>query len=74
MPQIEFNLNISREKYLSWYSGCAKQVITQSVTGQKVTFPAERLRRYVTHSGVQGRFIITFDEKNKFVSLQKVTE
>ncbi|HFB65988.1 MAG TPA: DUF2835 family protein [Aeromonadales bacterium] len=74
MPQIEFNLNISREKYLSWYSGNAKQVVARSIHGQNVRFPAERLRPFVTHLGVKGRFIIHFDDQHKFVSLEKVAE
>ncbi len=73
MPQIEFNLNISREQYLSWYSGTAREVIAKSLHGQKVRFPAARLRPFVTHLGVKGRFIIQFDDRHKFVCLQKVS-
>jgi len=70
MHKLTFKLNISREKYLNWYSGKARQVVTVADSGQKITFPADRLRPFVSHEGVNGHFAISFDDNHKFVSLE----
>jgi hypothetical protein len=70
--QIRFYLNLSTEKYLSYYQGVARAVSVMSVDGRRVTFPAEHLRRYITRDGVQGEFVLKFDSNNKFIGLERL--
>ncbi len=63
------DLNISKDEYLRWYQGSARTVVAKSRDGRKVSFPANALQPYVTHTGVSGTFAIYFDSQNK---LQKV--
>ena len=63
------DLKISRDEYLRWYRGTARSVIAKSRDGRKVSFPADALQGFVSHSGVNGTFAIHFDHNNK---LQKV--
>lgn len=72
MNQIRFYLNLSVERYLSYYQGAARVVSVRSVDGQRVEFPAEHLRRFVTHDGVQGEFVLRFDSNNKFIGLERL--
>lgn len=74
MPVQRFNLNISAEEYLRYYKGVARKVLAVSTQGQRVAFPAERLRPFVTRDGVRGVFELRYDAQNKFVSLEKVAE
>ena len=67
------DLSISRDEYLKWYQGAAKNVIARSRDGRKVSFPAESLRPYVSHGGIQGSFAIYFDENNKLKALEKLS-
>jgi uncharacterized protein YqjF (DUF2071 family) len=70
--QIRFYLNLSAEKYLSHYQGAARNVSVRSVDGRRVTFPAVHLRRFITHDGIQGEFVLTFDADNKFLGLERI--
>lgn len=70
---IRFYLNLSYDEYSAVYKGHAQHVITRSFDGRTVRFPADILKPYLTHSGVQGTFAIHFDDNNKFESLDKVS-
>ncbi len=72
MPEIRFRLDISPERYLSFYQGAARNVLATSVDGRRVQFPAERLRPFVTREGVRGEFVLEFDADNRFVGLRRV--
>ena len=72
MPSRFFSLSISAQEYLRVYRGSARQVVVRGADGASLSFPAEHLRRFVSHDGVQGHFQLTYDASNKFVSLEKV--
>lgn len=74
MNQIRFYLNLSAEKYLSYYQGVARAVSVVSVDGRRVRFPAEHLRPYVGRDGVHGEFVLRFDDNNKFIGLERIGE
>lgn len=69
---MRFMLNISAEKYQRYYQGTAKFVHVTAEDGRSLKFPAKELQRFVTHSGIQGRFEITFDERFKLQQLRRV--
>lgn len=73
MPSSVFYLNISAQEYLRVYKGTARQVVVRGTDGLSLSFPAEHLRRFVSHDGVQGRFVLNYDGNNKFISLQKLS-
>lgn len=70
--EIRFYLSLSAEKYLNYYQGAASVVSVLSHDGRRVEFPAEHLRRFVSHDGVYGEFALRFDANNRFHSLQRV--
>jgi hypothetical protein len=72
MGTLRILLNISPEEFVEWYRGTAQVVIAQSEEGLTVQFPASILQRFVTKEGVQGRFELTYDEANRFVSIDRV--
>ncbi len=67
-----FKLQISQQQYLQYYQGTANAVRVVSESGQKIQFPAIRLRPFLTHTGIHGRFCLTIDNNNRFVNLQKL--
>jgi hypothetical protein len=73
MPSSFFNLSISAQEYLRVYRGTARQVVVRGTDGASLSFPAEHLRRFVSHDGVQGRFELKYDASHKFVSLEKLS-
>lgn len=70
--EIIFNLNISAEEVLRYYQGVASMVSTRSIDGRTVRFPASRLRPFMSPSGIQGRFAISFDDSNKFMDMRRI--
>ncbi len=74
MNQIRFYLNLPTEKYLRYYQGAASSVSVVSVDGRRLEFPAIHLRRFVTHEGVFGEFVLKFDANNKFLGLERIGE
>lgn len=72
MNQLRFYLDLSAERYLRYYQGTARTVSVVSLEGQRLEFPAERLRPFITHNGIRGLFALTFDKHNRFVSLKRL--
>ncbi|MFA5627016.1 MAG: DUF2835 domain-containing protein [Thiohalomonadaceae bacterium] len=73
MPTVRFHLDISAERYLSYYQGVVRQVIATGRDGRRIQFPADKLRPFVSHDGVRGEFELEFDAQNKFIDLRRVS-
>lgn len=72
MRRLEFNLNIGPEELERLYLGVqACQAITDQ--GLRVQFPAQSLRPFVTHDGINGRFELSFEASGKFQALRQIT-
>lgn len=71
--KLRFSLNISPEKYQLFYQGTAKFIQVKTEDKRTMKFPASELQQFVTHSGVQGRFEIEFNDQHKLVKLSKIT-
>ena len=74
MNEARFFLNIPARDYLTYYQGRVRNVLVTAFDGRRIQFPAERLRPFVTATGVQGEFILHFDEQNRFAGLERVGE
>ena len=72
LSSIRFRLAIPAEEYLAYYQGSAQEVVARSDDNKIVRFPADAIRKFVTHDGVFGHFEITFDEKNKLIAIQSI--
>jgi hypothetical protein len=72
MKQIQVDIRISAEQYLKNYQAHNAVVVTRCSNGQTVRFPANILQRFVTHSGVSGRFVISFSEAGRFQSIERL--
>lgn len=72
MRSIYVQLNIPPEEFQRLYEGVAKSVNARSLDGRTVSFPANILRPFVTHSGVVGTFVIHFSDENRFQGIEKI--
>jgi hypothetical protein len=72
MNAIYIRIRISADEYLKQYQVPGINVHTVAEDGRNVAFPASILKPFVTHSGIQGRFCILFDQNGKFNSIQRV--
>ena len=71
--QYRFRIQISQQEFLRHYQGAANAVVVQSECGRRLQFPASRLRPFLTHTGISGRFLLTVDADNRFLDLRKIS-
>jgi len=72
MKQFEFFLDISSQQYLDYYRGAARYVVAQCTDGASIRFPASALTRFITESGIHGRFVLTCTDDHKNSQLRRV--
>lgn len=72
MPAIEFNLQLSAAKVLTYYRGQSRTVVATLDDGRTIQFPATALQKVVTEEGVHGRFRLVFDSQNKFQGIERI--
>jgi hypothetical protein len=63
------DLKISAEDYKASYLE-PYQVLALSRDGQRLRFPANILRPYVTHHGIDGTFLIHTDDRHRFLAIE----
>jgi uncharacterized protein DUF2835 len=69
---VRFQLALSADKYMAYYKGAAKNIVTRSIDNKSIKFPANAIRSFLTHDGIYGLFEIYFDENNKLVKIEQV--
>ena len=72
MREVRFTLHLGTDELLRYYRGTARAVIAVTDDGQRIQFPAESLRPFVTPEGVHGRFALEFDERAKLKGLRRI--
>lgn len=55
---IRFRLDIDAEKYLAYYKGIARDIVVCSEDNRNIKFPANAIRKLLTHEGIFGLFEI----------------
>lgn len=70
--QFIFSLYLTHDQFLDYYKGSAKGLLVAAECGRRISFPPLRLIPFVTATGVSGRFLLTVDNTNRFVSLQRI--
>lgn len=69
---LRFELALSSEKYLAYYQGIAQNIQVYSLDNKRLRFPANAIRKFLTHDGIYGLFEIQFDENNKLLNIDKI--
>ena len=72
MREVTISLSISAQEYLAHYQGTVSEVVARSSDGRFIRFPSTILQPFVSHTGIRGQFIISFDADNKFKGIRKV--
>lgn len=72
MKELQFQINISAAQYLKYYQGTAQSVLVKDDSGTTLRFPASLLKKFVTHDGIHGRFVMQIDNNNKCIAIQRV--
>ncbi len=67
------HLNITSAEFEHYYAQNINSVIATSLDGQRVQFPANILRPFVTTAGIQGKFKLVIDKNKKLKSVSRVS-
>ncbi len=71
--KVRFRLAISAEDYLHYYQGNVNSVIAYTETNQRIQFPANTIRKFVTANGIFGLFEMSFDANKKFLAIDQLS-
>lgn len=72
VPNYTFRLNLSQDELMRVYQGSAARVSVVTEQGLRVELSAQHLRRFVSYSGVQGRFRLKTDDNHRFIDLERI--
>lgn len=72
MKEFRLRLSISPEEMLSYYQGQVSFALLTARDGTRVQMPARLLRPHLAADGVVGEFVLRCDERNRFVSLERI--
>jgi len=72
MKEYRLRLAISAHEMLNYYSGYAQYAVATTVDGIRIRLPAYLLRPYMTRTGINGEFLLRCDDRNRFISLEKL--
>ncbi len=72
MRQYRFYLELKHEQVLAFYHGhiTAVQVLTDE--SLRLQLDLSHFRRFFTHFGVRGYFVLTTSAEGKFIRLEKI--
>ena len=60
------------DKYMAYYKGRAGYIMVKSLDNRSIKFPANAIRRFLTHDGIYGLFEIHFDQNNKLIEIKQI--
>lgn len=66
-----FALSMTTDEYMPYYRGEISTIVTVATNGQRIQFPAMHMRKFLTRTGISGRFCLE-TENNKFISLTQI--
>ena len=70
--RFEFSLKLSAGEVQRIYQGQARYFLVYTDEGTSLQLPASNFRRYVTGQGIQGRFEVEIDQRNKIIQLELI--
>lgn len=69
--EFTVTLAIDRAEYERLYRGQARSVLARDAGGKTLQFPALSLRRFLTHEGIRGTFVICVDADNRLLDIRR---
>lgn len=73
--QYTFNLVFSAsEVEQRYYKDRLENIVVQTEQGISIQLPLRRFSPFISNIGIRGRFLLTLDQQNRFISMQKIGE
>ena len=72
MKQIALSLHLTSKQIEEYYRGKARHVVAEAADGRIVQLPINVLHSFISEDGIIGDFVVTTDDKHKFVSIDRL--
>ncbi len=73
LKQFTFRLSLSSDDILLMYQGHARRLVVRTEQGLTIELALEKIRPFVTISGVCGYFRLKTQDDYRFVSLERIS-
>ena len=73
MGVLIVDIRLPRDEYLKVYQSYVRQVRAVARSGESVRFPINVLQPFLTHTGIEGSFRLSFDSDHKFVGIELIS-
>ena len=72
MKQIAISLHLTSQQVEEYYRGKARHVVAEAADGRIVQLPISVLHPFISNEGIIGDFVVTTDDRHKFVSINRL--
>lgn len=71
--KVIIDLNIPEQELMKYYRDGITTVVARDIQGKVIRFPAGILRQFVTSSGVNGTFVIEYNQQGKLINIKNMS-
>ncbi len=72
MKQISLSLQLTPHQVEEYYRGRARHVVAEAADGRIIQLPIKVLHPFISKQGIQGDFLVTTDDENRFVKIAPI--
>lgn len=73
MNAVRFRISVSAQEYLRYYKQEVDSVLITAVDGRTIQIPAGALLKFVDQTGIHGSFRVIYNDQNKLVRIERVS-
>ena len=73
MNEVRFRIAVSAQEYLRYYKQEVDTILVSTADGRTIQLPAGTLLKFVDQSGIHGSFRVIYDDNNKLVRIERVS-
>lgn len=73
MNEIRFRIAVSAQDFMRYYKREFDSVLVTTADSKIIQLPAGALQKFVDRSGVHGSFRVIYDNNNKLVRIERVS-
>ncbi len=73
MNEVRFRIAISASQFLQYYQGAVDTIVIITAEGKSVQIPVGALLKFVDQSGVRGSFRLLYDNNNKLLRVERLS-
>ena len=73
MKQISLSLQLTPRQVEEYYRGRARHLFAEAADGRIIQLPIKVLHPFISKQGIQGDFLVTTDDENRFLKIAPIS-